>query len=340
MGERMESTRKKLITLLAKQAVNEYISGQKLSEELQISRSAIWKHMKALEKDGYEIEAVTNKGYRIINFPNQMSVNTIQWGLQTKWLGAHLYYEKRLDSTQTFAHQLARDGAVHGTVVIADEQLKGRGRLSRNWDSQKGKGIWMSIILRPPLEPHRAPQLTLLTAVAIANMLKVRINVEAKIKWPNDIFLNDHKLCGVLTEIQAEQDLIQYVIIGIGLNVNHEQDDIPDDLKGIATSLKIETNKNWQREKLIWNLLDEFEKKYELYIQKGFPPIKQQWESYAYMKEQIVSIKAGNQVFDGKIIGIHDDGALLVEDQEQNIRQLYSAEIDWKREGIRHAHKS
>ncbi|MBB6452229.1 BirA family biotin operon repressor/biotin-[acetyl-CoA-carboxylase] ligase [Salirhabdus euzebyi] len=329
----MESTRKKLITLLAEQQ-EQYVSGQKLSEELNISRAAIWKHMKGLEKDGYKIDAISRVGYRIVAFPDQMSLNTIQWGLNTSWLGQRMYYEPQLDSTQSLAHKLALEGAEHGTVVIADEQLKGRGRLHRKWDSQKGKGIWMSIILRPPLEPQRAPQLTLASAVAIIDMLASQVNVKGQIKWPNDIFIQNKKVAGILTEMQAEQDLIQYVIIGIGLNVNQTAEEIPEDLQEIATSLQIETEQTWVREGLIQNLLKEIESVYEEYVQNGFGSIKKRWELAAYKMGDWIKVKAMRKEWDAKLIGIQNDGALIVEDTDKARKVLYSAEIDWNKGGV------
>ncbi|MRG86379.1 biotin--[acetyl-CoA-carboxylase] ligase [Salinibacillus xinjiangensis] len=326
----MESTRKRLITLLAKKK-DEYISGQKLSDELNISRAAIWKQMKSLENEGYQIEAVSRKGYRIVRFPERMSVNTIQWNLKTDWLGQNMHFEEQVDSTQTVAHQLAREGAEHGTVIVADEQLKGRGRLHRPWHSQKGSGIWMSIILRPDIEPHRAPQLTLASAVAITKMLKFLTGVQPKIKWPNDIFVGDRKLAGILTEMQAEQDLIEYVIIGIGLNVNLDQKAVPDDLQDVATSIQLETGKAWKREELIQELLYQMESIYELFLQQGFSSIKQAWEQDAYRLGETITVKARRKEWEATLIGIHEDGALIVEDENQSKSVLYSAEIDWKK---------
>ncbi|GAA0480938.1 biotin--[acetyl-CoA-carboxylase] ligase [Salinibacillus aidingensis] len=326
----MESTRKKLITLLAN-AKDSFVSGQRLSEELHISRAAIWKHMKALEQEGYQIEGVSRKGYRIVSFPDKMSINTIQWDLHTKWLGQEMYYKNQVDSTQTIAHQLAREGADHGTVVVADEQLKGRGRLHRPWDSQKGKGIWMSLILRPDIEPQRAPQLTLASAVSITRMLEKVCQAEAKIKWPNDIFLNDRKLAGILTEMQAEQDLIEYVIIGMGINVNQVQEDIPLSLQDIATSVKIETGSSFQREALIQDVLKEIETVYDQFMEEGFSAVKPYWEKAAYRIGETVTVKTRNLKWDAVLVGIQEDGALIVEDQSGKREILYSAEIDWKR---------
>ncbi|WP_369813137.1 biotin--[acetyl-CoA-carboxylase] ligase [Virgibacillus halodenitrificans] len=233
----MESTRNKLIDLLAKDK-DTYISGQMLSEHLGISRSAVWKHMKNLEKDGYQIEGKSNKGYRIISFPDKLSENTIKWGLNTSWLGSKIIHKESTPSTQVIAHQLAQEGSPHGTIILADEQTSGRGRLNREWFSSKGKGIWMSIILRPEILPYLAPQLTLLTATVLAEVVQKNTTVTPMIKWPNDILINKKKTAGILTEMQAEQDQIQYVIIGIGMNINQTKEDIPIEIQSKATSLR------------------------------------------------------------------------------------------------------
>lgn len=242
--DKVQSTRNKLIHLLANTESSEsYISGQVLSEQLNISRSAIWKHMNKLKKDGYEIEGKARQGYRIISFPEKLSENTIRWGLQTEWLGQTIYHYETTDSTQKIAHNLAIDGAKHGTVVIADEQTAGKGRQDRQWYSQKDKGIWMSMILRPTILPYLAPQLTLLAATVLADVIVEYTNLSPQIKWPNDILVNDKKVAGILTEMQAEQDQVRYIIIGTGINVNQKATDLPDLTRNTATSLRIEAKK-------------------------------------------------------------------------------------------------
>ncbi|HAM81161.1 biotin--[acetyl-CoA-carboxylase] ligase [Ornithinibacillus bavariensis] len=324
----MESTRSKLIKLLSLQDDN-YISGQEISDKLKISRSAIWKHMKELEKDGYEIEAKRNKGYRILGSPNKVSENTIQWGLETNWLGKKVIHKASTPSTQIVAHQLAQEGAGHGTVVIADEQTAGKGRLSRDWYSAKNKGIWMSIILRPNILPYLAPQLTLLTATVLADVFQKKLQLAPKIKWPNDIILNDKKVSGILTEMQAEQDKINYVIIGFGINVNHEQKELPNTIINRATSLKIETGQAWEIIDLIQRILATFEEKYEEYMSKGFPIVKQNWEQNGYRIGEKTKIKSFQSVDEAVIMGIADDGALLAKYQDGEVKKIYSAEIDW-----------
>ncbi|WP_156289215.1 biotin--[acetyl-CoA-carboxylase] ligase [Oceanobacillus salinisoli] len=324
----MESTRSKLINLLAKNK-DQYISGQALSDELQISRSAIWKHMKELKKDGYVIEGKSNKGYRIIEFPDKLSENTIKWGLETNWIGKNIKHYEAVTSTQIIAHDEARNDAPHGTIVIADEQTKGRGRVTRNWHSTKGKGIWLSLILRPRIQPHEAPQLTLLTATVLADVLRSYVQIKPQIKWPNDILINEKKAAGILTEMQAEQDQVWYVIIGIGLNVNHTEDDLSEELKGIATSLRLETDKEWKLNHLIQEILVTFEQTYNFYLENGFTKIKQKWESYGFKIGQEISIKTSKDHWRAPFLGISDDGALLTETNDGSKTKIYSAEIDW-----------
>ncbi|ASK63356.1 biotin--[acetyl-CoA-carboxylase] ligase [Virgibacillus phasianinus] len=328
----MESTRNKLIKLLAENN-SSYISGQRLSEELQISRAAIWKHMKKLEEDGYKVEGKTKKGYRIIEYPAKTSENTLHWGLQTKWLGEKIIHRASITSTQHLAHQLASEGAPHGTIVIADEQTKGKGRMNRSWYSSKHKGIWMSIIVRPEILPYMAPQLTLLAATVLADVLDAQLGVKPQIKWPNDLLINQKKTAGILTEMQAEQDQIQYIVLGMGINVNHTSDDIPDELRNKATSIYIESKQERSIKDVIQQILQAFEPAYEHYIKHGFSDTKDKWESYGFKIGQEININTMRNSWTAKFNGIASDGALLIENDDGQIKKMYSAEIDWFGEG-------
>ncbi|MBP2003292.1 biotin--[acetyl-CoA-carboxylase] ligase [Halobacillus andaensis] len=323
----MESTRNRLIQLLDKN--DGYVSGQQLSDQLEISRTAVWKHMKELEKDGYKIEAIQRKGYRIISSPDKVSENTVQWGLNTDWLGHQLYHYKEVASTQDIAHQLAKQGKPHGTVVIADEQVKGKGRMSRPWHSPKGKGIWMSILLRPDLVPVQAPQLTLLAATVLAEVFIQKSELKPQIKWPNDILINHKKVSGILTEMQAEHDQIQYVVLGIGINVNQAADDIQGDLRHKASSLRIESEEEWSIAETIQCILHQFEKTYDQFMSQGFKKVKNVWEKYGYKIGEQVTIKTMKREWQAELIGIEPDGALKARDQKGNEEKLYSAEIMW-----------
>ncbi|TGB05473.1 biotin--[acetyl-CoA-carboxylase] ligase [Halobacillus salinus] len=330
----MESTRKQLIDLLKEQ--DSHISGQQLSEALDISRTAVWKHMNELKKDGYEIEAIQRKGYKIVSSPDKVSKNTLQWGLNTKWIGQHLYHYPQVESTQDIVHQLAKEGKPHGTVVIADEQVKGKGRMAREWHSPEGKGVWMSILLRPDLPPVQAPQLTLLTATVLANVMDKRSALVPSIKWPNDILVHHKKVAGILTEMQAEQDRIQYVVLGIGINVNQEDGEIPSMIAHKASSLKMESGEKWDIQEFVQSILSTFEKTYDSFIEEGFQEIKQEWERYGYKIGEKVTISTMRRDFKATLLGIEADGALLAKDEQGEMEKLYSAEIHWG-EGGYHA---
>lgn len=324
----MSSTRNKLIQILS-QHQDTYISGQMMSDELNISRSAIWKHMNELKKDGYEIEGKANKGYRIISYPDKVSENTITWGLETSWLGKQVIHKETVPSTQRIAHELALDGARHGTIIIADEQTKAKGRVDKTFYSKKDQGIWMSMVLRPGIPPYLAPQLTLLTATVLANVMDQHANIKPQIKWPNDVLIDGKKVSGILTEMQAEQDKIVYVIIGIGINMNQQQADFPDTVKDHVTSLNMASGSNLEMVPFIQKLLQTFELKYNQFIDQGFNLVKQDWESYGFRLNERLEIKTGKEQWNGLFLGIAEDGALLAERESGKIEKIYSGEISW-----------
>ena len=310
------------------EANGEFVSGQKISEELGCSRTAVWKHIEDLRHEGYELEAVRRKGYRIMKIPNKISSNEIQLGLKTSTLGSTIHFEESVTSTQKIAHQLAYNGAEEGTLVVAEEQTEGRGRLSRGWHSPKYTGVWMSLILRPNLPPPRAPQLTLLTAVAIVQAIEEVTTVQPSIKWPNDILVNGKKLVGILTEMQAETDKINSVIIGIGINVNQEKEHFPEELQPIATSLKMECDQEVNRAELIQVFLTKMELLYENYLKHGFLPIKLLWESYAVSIGKKIIARTITGTLQGTALGITDDGVLILEQQDGTITHIHSADIE------------
>lgn len=326
--DNMQSTRNKLIHLLAT-SDDQYISGQILSQKLNITRSAIWKHMKTLEKEGFKIEGKPKLGYRIVQFPDDLNEFSLKKGLDTEWIGKTIIYQDVITSTQHLAHELAQKQADHGTIVVASEQTNGKGRLAREWYSPNGKGIWLSLILRPTIFPYLAPQLTLLTATVLAEVIKSQTDLNPKIKWPNDLLIQDRKVAGILTEMKAEQDQIEYLVIGIGLNVNIEKEDIPISLQSKATSLNIETGKKWEIIPLIQGILQTFEQEYTAYLDKGFIDVKQKWERFGYKIGQNVWITTANDRWQAVFLGIAEDGALLMRTAEHDIQKVYSAEIKW-----------
>ena len=324
----MSSTREQIIALLASQS-DAFVSGQWLSDQLKISRTAIWKQIKQLEEDGYQFESIPNKGYRLIHQPDKVSENTIYWGLATKWLGKRIEHYQLIESTQTLALKRAQEGCKQGLVIISDKQSAGQGRRMREWYSNNDDGIWLSFVIRPNLVPAQAPQLTLLTAIVLVKVIEATTGLKPKIKWPNDVLIGKKKVAGILTQAQGEHDHIHFAVIGIGLNVNQTDFKLSEMKSYQATSLKIETNQTFLKTKLIQLILSHFEAMYQTYITKGFDPIKQKWLESAYRLGDRLYYKVNGVEKTGVFVDLSDDGCLIVEDGQQKRKKLYSADINW-----------
>jgi BirA family transcriptional regulator, biotin operon repressor / biotin---[acetyl-CoA-carboxylase] ligase len=305
-----------------------FLSGQHLAELIGCSRTAVWKHIEELRKDGFELEAVRNRGYRILKTPEKITADEIRLGLTTSFIGRSIHYEESVESTQRIAHRFASEDVPEGTVIIAEEQLSGRGRMDRKWHSPKYTGIWMSLIIRPNIPLSKAPQLTLLTAVSIVQAIEETTDLLPEIKWPNDILINGKKVTGILTELQAEADRIHSIIIGIGLNVNQTREDFPLELRETASSLYIELGQTVSRAEVIRCIFKNFEKLYTLYLDQGFLPIKLLWEGYASSIGKYIRARTITTTIEGKALGITDDGVLKLEDQTGYIHHIYSADIE------------
>ncbi|EOD01124.1 biotin--[acetyl-CoA-carboxylase] ligase [Caldisalinibacter kiritimatiensis] len=316
----------KILELLKKNK-GDFVSGQKISEELNVSRTAIWKYMNQLKDEGYEIESVSRKGYRLILTPDVLTYDEIKDLLKTKRIGRDILYFNSIDSTNSKAKQLASDGKGEGTVIISEEQTKGRGRLGRNWVSPKGKGVWMSIIIRPDIQPIDASKITQVTAAAVSKSI-LELGIKNYIKWPNDIIINNKKVCGILTEMSGELNKINYIVIGIGINVNLDENEIPNDIKDIATSLKIESGKKVSRKQLVANIFNNFEELYEELLNKNeiTHSIEICKENSAVLGKEIRVIFRNKEIR-GKAVDLTDEGELLIENQEGKIQKIISGEV-------------
>lgn len=306
---------------------NEPISGQQIAEQLKISRTAVWKHIKQLEELGYDIISIKKKGYLLKEKMDSLNPAMLDSMLITERIGRKILYFESCPSTQSIAHEEAANGTADGTVIISEEQTAGKGRLARNWSSTKGKGIWMSIILRPDIPPQLAPQFTLVAAVAITRAIADVTGVTPSIKWPNDLLINERKCTGILTELQAEVDRVQSIILGIGVNVNQTSEDFPEELKPIATSLKIETGNVVDRLALTAKIFDYIEKYTDLYIEQGFRPLKLLWESYSDTLGKRIRASMVNGQIIGKAIGITEEGVLQIQTDDGKVHGIYSADI-------------
>ncbi len=307
---------------------DKYVSGEKLSELLNCSRTAVWKHIRRLRGEGYEFESSPRLGYRLIRKPERIDTSKLLDGLRTNVMGRSVHLFERIDSTQTAAHELVRQGAAEGTLVIAEEQFAGRGRMGRKWHSPPGKGIWMSLVLKPRIPLHFSPQLTLLLAVALCRSIGMAANVQAGIKWPNDLLVGGKKVSGILLESNAEDERLKYAIAGIGVSANLAPDDYPEELRDKATSLFIESGKIVDREKLICCFLEQFEHLYDLYHDQGFAPIRLMWEALNVSLHRPVRVHSSKGTVEGFAESIDDLGALIIRLADGQKVKMYSGDVE------------
>ena len=304
------------------------ISGQQLADDFGLSRTAIWKHIKELEEEGFEIETVKKKGYVLKSSPDSLQAAKIDQHLATKRFGRNIHYLQSCPTTQPIAHQLAQAGEPDGSIVICEEQTAGKGRLARPWTSTQGKGIWMSVIIRPEIPPTKAPQLTLVAAVAVTRAIEDIAGVRAEIKWPNDLLINGKKCTGILTELQADIDRVHAIILGIGVNVNQQLSDFPEEIQSIATSVQMVTGKTVDRAELVARILHHLEIYTDLYVKHGFEPLKLLWESYSCTLGKRIKAIMIHQEIEGVALGITNEGILQVKTDDGQIHGIYSADIE------------
>ena len=318
--------RSKILELLRK-AGEAYLSGEEIAKRLGVSRTAVWKHIKELRDAGYGIKSRSRSGYTLEKAPDCLLPGEIKNGLKTCFIGTDFVFFEEGESTNHVAKQLAGEGAASGTVVVAEAQGKGRGRLERPFFSPGGKGIWSSVILRPHILPQEAPKCTLLAAVAVAMAMK-RFGLRAEIKWPNDILHEGKKLTGILTEMSAELDRINYIVIGTGINVNIEEEEFPEDLRDKATSLSVMKGEKLPRVAFFQAVLEALDELCTILDEEGFSPIVARWREYAVTLGQEVHVigVAGKDSFDGSAVDIDDEGALLVE-TEDGVRRVLAGDV-------------
>jgi BirA family transcriptional regulator, biotin operon repressor / biotin---[acetyl-CoA-carboxylase] ligase len=319
-------SKQSLLTLL-EAASGAYVSGEDISKKLNVSRTAVWKQVQKLEAQGYVIEGVPRLGYRLKAKPAKLSVQELLTKLTTAKFGRNLKLLDIVPSTQDELRRLAEEGAPEGTLVIAEQQTNGRGRMGRSWISPAGKGIWMSLLLRPSLALPYTPQLTLLAAVALSRAISQVVPVSIGIKWPNDLLVDGRKISGILLESAAEDERLRYVVVGMGVSVNLEPDDYPQELLTKAISLKMATGVAINRSELIAVILEEFERLYELYIDEGFAPIRALWEAHAVTLNQVTVLNTPQGKLQGVPRSLDGMGGLIVELNDGSYRTVYSGEV-------------
>ena len=300
-----------------------YISGQELCNKFGVSRTAIWKVMKQLKEAGYNIEAQQNKGYHIVSAPDVMDAAELKSIWKPKWVGCEILYFDSLDSTNTKAQELAEKGYPSGTLVVADKQIAGKGRRGRNWESPSCCGIFMTLMLKPDINPNNASMLTLVSALAVAKALADITGKDAKIKWPNDIVIDGRKVCGILTEMSAQFDYINNIVIGIGINVNNSS--FPEEISATASSLRLLSGgKKYRRAEIIEKIMEYFEKYYSIFLEtEDLSALVNEYDAMLVNMKRQVKVLDPKEPFEGTAMGITKTGELIVDTWES--RKLVSS---------------
>ena len=303
----------------------DYVSGQELCDRYGVSRTAVWKVIKQLQAEGYDIEAVNNRGYMLLSYPDTLSGSELMSRMKTKWAGTKVYFRKETESTNEDAKYLAEEGMDHGSLVVADAQTAGKGRRGRGWESPAGEGIFMSLILRPDFSPNRASMLTLLMAVSVAEVLSnLYQDLKVNIKWPNDVLINEKKVCGILTEMSAEPDFIHHVVTGVGINVN--QSSFPEGIADIATSIKLELGERVDRAQIIVGVMEFFEYYFDIFRQRLDVSVHI-YDSYLINRGREVRVLDPKGEYEGKAEGINDKGELIVRLPDGSVSCVASGEV-------------
>lgn len=300
-----------------------YISGQELCNRFGVSRTAVWKAINQLKEAGYEIEAQQNKGYRLMAAPDLMTEAEIKSLMHTEWVAKEVLYFDTIDSTNTKAQELAEKGYPSGTLVVADKQESGKGRRGRSWVSPSGTGIFMTLMIKPDINPNNASMLTLVAALAVAKAITSVTGEEALIKWPNDIVVNSKKVCGILTEMNAQFDYINHIVVGIGINVHNES--FPDEISQMASSLMIEAGgKRFHRAQIIAETMSYFEQYYDTFLKtQDLSALVREYDELLVNRNKSVRVLDPKEPFDGKAMGITPKGELIVDTWES--RKLVSS---------------
>ncbi len=313
----------RLVGLLAG---HQFLSGQELAAKLGVTRAAVWKQVETLRSMGYEIEAYPRQGYRLLSRPDKLYPWEVAQGLETRFFGRTIEYYDELPSTNQRAKELMAS-CPEGTVVLAESQIAGRGRLGRKWFSPPGTGIWMSLILKPQLPPTQLSKLTLVAAVALSQAIYDQLNVRPLVKWPNDLYWNGRKLSGILTELAGEMGRLESVILGVGLNVNQKPADFPAEIREQAASLWMIKERPVDRKALLRHYLEVLEAEYFQALNNGFDGVLEYCRQYSYTLGRHVTVTNGAQTFSGTAVAIDGDGGLII-DQDGQHRKVIAGDVN------------
>ena len=301
---------------------SEYVSGQNISDKLGITRAAVWKRISKLKELGFEIESVTKKGYKLLSYPDILNKELIEIGMKSDFIGHSVEVLESVDSTNDYAKKKAKE-LVDGSVIISLEQVKGKGRRGRSFHSGKGDGIYLSIILKPGFEPAKAPFITSIAGAALVNTFN-KFNIQTKVKWPNDVLINGKKVAGILTEMSADMEFIEYIVLGVGINVSGLE--FPNELKNIATSLKLE-GYDVKKLNIIWQFVYEFELLYNLYLNENTSEVVNILRNNSSVLGKQINVHYMNEIESAIAVDINNQGALIIKAQEGEVKELSSGEI-------------
>lgn len=314
-----------LLTLLADNAMI-VISGAKIAREIGVARSTVWRWTQKLRALGVNVKAHPRSGYRIEKVPDVLAPNLLRRRLRNSVFAKRIYHFFKVDSTNTVALHLGHAGEPHGAVILAEEQTAGRGRVGRSWHSEKSSGIYLTVLLRPRISPVQAPLVTLLAGLAARDSVEEQTASQPDLRWPNDLLLNGKKFCGILTEMHAEPDHVHFVIVGIGLNVNHSR--MPTELERIATSLRMESGRSHSRLELLTKLLRHLERYYNQFLAEGAAPILARFaEVSSYARGKRVQISTATETFVGTTVGLEPNGLLRVERDDGRTQVVISGDV-------------
>lgn len=303
------------------------VSGEELSALLGVSRTAVWKQIKSLKELGYRIEAVPAAGYRLLAVPDLLMPAEIAAGLAAETIGRQIVTFRETESTNESAFRMAEEGAPEGMVVFAEAQSRGKGRLGRRWESPPGVNLYCSVVLRPPLLPVQAVQLTFLSAVAVARAIERTTPLRPTIKWPNDVLIDGRKVAGLLNEMSAETDTVNFVILGIGVNVNMERHQFPADLRQPATSLLLAGGEAVDRIAFARRLLAEVDELYTAFRRDGYGAVRQEWLARCAMIDRRVRVTMSGGSMEGVVTGIDEYGALLLRADRGGVERVLAGDV-------------
>ncbi len=321
------SDRDDQILRLLRETCGQYLAASSLSHRLSLSHAAIERHVDELRRQGYEIEAHPHLGYRFLSSPDVLLSREIRHGLQTSVMGRQVYSYRRVRSTNEVASRIAQRGGSEGTMVVAEEQTAGRGRLGRAWHSPPGVGLWFSLILRPKVDPGRISTLAICGALAVAETVYERTHLPVQVKWPNDVMVRERKLAGVLTETQAELSRVRFVILGVGINVNLKIQELPERLRHRATSIQEELGRSVCRLDLLRDLLRKFEQMYGQFQEHGLAPFLNRWQQLSSILGRRVRVRRGVYDISGLAVDIDPTGALVLEEDDGRRERLLAGDV-------------